>query len=93
MRAHFPSCIDTQLLQSHNLLTPSDYMIYEQVPVSAPQGIYVLIYDSSYFPDVNFIFMNIACCHYKLPKNYRQVARHYIEKFMQGSKFDRLNFM
>ncbi|XP_059148965.1 deleted in lung and esophageal cancer protein 1-like [Physella acuta] len=38
VRAHFPSCIDTQLLQSHGLLTPSDYMTYEQVPVSAPQG-------------------------------------------------------
>ncbi|CAL1533794.1 unnamed protein product [Lymnaea stagnalis] len=38
VRTHFPSCIDTQLLSQHNLLTPSDYMLPDPLPVSAPQG-------------------------------------------------------
>ena len=38
MRAHFKSCIDSQLLRQYNLLTPSDYMVQEAPPVPAPQG-------------------------------------------------------
>ncbi|XP_012940303.1 deleted in lung and esophageal cancer protein 1 [Aplysia californica] len=37
VRAHFRSCIDSQLLKQHNLLTPSDYIVQEPLPVPAPQ--------------------------------------------------------
>ncbi|RUS82778.1 hypothetical protein EGW08_009442, partial [Elysia chlorotica] len=38
VRAHFKSCIDSQLLHKYNLLTPSDYMVQEAPPVPAPQA-------------------------------------------------------
>ncbi|KAK7011463.1 deleted in lung and esophageal cancer protein 1 [Biomphalaria glabrata] len=37
-RAHFKSCIDTELLRKHNLLIPSDYMVQEPLTVPAPKA-------------------------------------------------------
>lgn len=37
-RAHFRSCIDTELLRDHYLLTPEDYSTVEPVPVPPPPG-------------------------------------------------------
>lgn len=39
VRAHFRSCIDSKLLQQYNLLTPSDYIVQEPLPVPAPQDL------------------------------------------------------
>ena len=37
-RAHFKSCIDTQLLREHHLLTPEDYSTEEPAVVPPPSG-------------------------------------------------------
>ncbi|KAH9519059.1 Deleted in lung and esophageal cancer protein 1 [Bulinus truncatus] len=44
VRAHFKSCIDTELLRKHNLLTPSDYMVQEPISVPAPKAPEIPIY-------------------------------------------------
>ena len=37
-RSNFRSCIDTELLKKHRLLTPSDYSTEEPAPIPPPLG-------------------------------------------------------